>query len=81
MHSTASTRSPAFDKLNGYKFPPYWEDTFKQVQPGGQNIVIKDVEVGSDEWKEIESNFKKTMPSSQVTQIERIQNKRLWRTF
>ncbi len=69
------------EKLKNYKFPPTWEDTFRQVQPGGLHLVIKDVKVGTNEWAEIERNFKVTMPGSKVTQIQRIQNKNLWRTF
>jgi hypothetical protein len=69
------------DKLKSYKFPPTWEDTFKQVQPGGHSLILKDAVKGSNEWANIEQKFKVTMPSSNITQIQRIQNKNLWRTF
>jgi hypothetical protein len=70
-----------FGKLKAYNFPSTWEDTFKQVKKGGENLLIKDLKDGTKEWIEIETKFKETMPHSRVTQIQRIQNKRLWRTF
>ena len=33
------------------------------------------------EWKEVETKFKKTMQTAKIEKIERIQNRKLWRVY
>lgn len=56
------------------EIPPEWE-------PQTYNLKLCPVAFGSSEWNKVESNFKATMPSVNVTQITRIQNKWLWERF
>lgn len=34
-----------------------------------------------EEWKEVETKFKKTIQNAKIEKIERIQNRKLWRVF
>ena len=34
-----------------------------------------------EEWKEVETKFKKTIQKAKIEKIERIQNRKLWRVF
>ena len=53
---------------------PYWE-------PQSDQIEIKDVALLSKEGQEIQREFRKSLSSSQVTKIQRIQNKWLWEKY
>ena len=54
--------------------PPYWELQTSDVQVFH---VIKEC----DEWKNVEIKFKATMPSSTITDIQRIQNELIWKRY
>ena len=44
-------------------------------------LQIFKVRTDSEEFKSLEKEFTKTQPSAKISKIERIQHRRLWRTF
>lgn len=43
--------------------PKYWEDV-DTLKAGGQHILIKDLKTESKEFKDVEAEFKKTLPNT-----------------
>ncbi|CDW78777.1 poly adp-ribose polymerase member 14-like protein [Stylonychia lemnae] len=62
-----------------YNVPPTWEN-FSQMKDTN-NLIVQSVNRNSQEWRNIEQQFKQTMQAYTVQDIQRIQNKRLWRVF
>ena len=56
------------------KYPPEWTDVLSDIQ-------LRAVPKGSIEWNEIENNFKRTISNKTILEIQRIQNKNIWKTF
>ncbi len=46
-----------------------------------QRVLVKGVNVESQEWKDLAMQFKLTQPTAKIIKIERIQNKKLWKIF
>ena len=57
------------------KLPHHWEDKDKMVGKDNTNLIIKDLVDTSQEFKDIEAQFKSTMSAAVVDKIQRIQNK------
>lgn len=53
---------------------PYWE-------PQNDDIELKNVQRGNQEWNKIETEMKMSIPSVTVKQVERIQNVFLWSKY
>ncbi|CDW84031.1 UNKNOWN [Stylonychia lemnae] len=66
------------DFANKFVVPPTWENFSKMTDT---NLLVCSIKRDSNEWTEIENQFKQTMSSYKIQNIERIQNKRLWRVF
>jgi len=49
------------EKAHQLNFPATWED-IDDLIIGNQQIIIKDVRIGSIEWQNCEIRFKLTMP-------------------
>ncbi|TNV84716.1 hypothetical protein FGO68_gene4511 [Halteria grandinella] len=60
------------------RYPKYWKDIDSMEN---DQIIIKQVDKGSTEFKLIEEQFLKTMPNKEVQKIERIQNPKIWQKF
>ncbi|TNV84413.1 hypothetical protein FGO68_gene14258 [Halteria grandinella] len=54
------------------QFPRHWDN---------DPSLIRQLNVKTEEFKTIETEFKKTIPNAQIIKVERIQNKRLWQQF
>lgn len=59
------------EKAAQYRMPDSWEDTIELLS-GEKEIILKKLEKGSLEWKDIELNFKMTMPDSKILMIHRV---------
>ena len=46
-----------------YNFPEYWEDIVELLSSNDQ-VMLKNINNGMNEWKRLEANFKLTMPKS-----------------
>jgi hypothetical protein len=57
--------------VSAVEYPHYW-------QPQSSPFQSFDVIKGSDEWNQIHSKFIHSLPGTNVSRIERIQNKTLW---
>ena len=55
----------------GIETPDCWE-------PQVEKIELKTVAKGSSEWNKIQRHVHKTLPSAQISKLERIQNQWLW---
>jgi hypothetical protein len=73
--------SKIIDKAKYYNFPDFWEDTVELLTSHEEEIMVKDVAQGSNEWKRLEANFKLTMPQAYIQSIQRIQNKNVWKKY
>ncbi|CDW86806.1 poly adp-ribose polymerase member 14-like protein [Stylonychia lemnae] len=63
---------------NEYNVPDHWEQFDKMID---QYLLVLDVQQGTNAWNVIYNQFRQTMPNAQILKIQRIQNKKLWRTF
>lgn len=68
------------DKAKTYKVPEFWEDVIHLLNSDDQ-CITKPVKQGTDEWNRLVLGFKLTMPGATIHEIQRIQNKKLWRVF
>jgi hypothetical protein len=50
-------------KVKAYNFPDYWEDIVELLTSDDQ-VMVKNIHNGMNEWKRLEANFKLTMPQS-----------------
>lgn len=48
---------------------------------GSKECMVFNVSNTAQEWKDAETKFKITMPLSKIVNIERIQNRKLWKVF
>uniref|UniRef100_A0A672TDR8 Poly [ADP-ribose] polymerase n=1 Tax=Sinocyclocheilus grahami TaxID=75366 RepID=A0A672TDR8_SINGR len=64
-------------KAEKYKssLPSNWEDM------KGQSVVLIELKAGSQEFTDVEKEFRKTGLSSNIIKIERVQNCALWRNY
>uniref|UniRef100_A0A673KLI6 Poly [ADP-ribose] polymerase n=1 Tax=Sinocyclocheilus rhinocerous TaxID=307959 RepID=A0A673KLI6_9TELE len=66
-------------QLKGEKYksslPSNWEDM------KGQSVVLIELNAGSQEFTDVEKEFRKTGLSSNIIKIERVQNCSLWRNY
>lgn len=46
-----------------YNFPDYWEEIVELLSSDEQ-LMVKNIHNGMNEWKKLEANFKLTMPQS-----------------
>ena len=53
--------SKIMDKAKAYNFPDYWEDTVELLTSNDQ-VMVKNLAQGTNEWSRLEANFKLTMP-------------------
>ncbi|XP_073672141.1 protein mono-ADP-ribosyltransferase PARP14-like [Paramisgurnus dabryanus] len=58
-----------------YSLPSHWEDM------KGQPVVLVKLTAGSTEYAEVEKEFRRTGLTSNVIQIERMQNSTLWKNY
>ncbi|CDW73869.1 poly adp-ribose polymerase member 14-like protein [Stylonychia lemnae] len=63
---------------NEYNVPDHWEQFDKMID---RHLLVLDVQQGTNAWNMIQNQFMQTMPNSQILKIQKIQNKKLWRTF
>ena len=49
--------------------------------PQSKKVVLVSIQQGTPEWNEVTDLFGRTLVSSQITKLERIQNKWLWEKF
>jgi hypothetical protein len=56
--------SNIIDKAKYYNFPDFWEDTVELLTNHEEEIMVKDVAQGSNEWNRLEANFKLTLPQA-----------------
>jgi hypothetical protein len=56
------------------KYPSNWE-------PSTKDLELKPLNRGTKEWSDIESRVRKTLPSAQISKIERVQNKWHWESY
>uniref|UniRef100_A0A8C9Z492 Poly [ADP-ribose] polymerase n=1 Tax=Sander lucioperca TaxID=283035 RepID=A0A8C9Z492_SANLU len=75
--SAADVKTKKARPLNLTAVPDHWDKT--QIPQTGYKRVP--LQRSSDEFKEIETLFCKTMRGFDIVQIERIQNKALWEVF
>lgn len=59
------------DKAHHLNFPLTWEDVDVLIV-GEQQIIIKDVQKGSNEWQNLALRFNLTMPQAKISRIQRI---------
>ena len=59
---------------NNMEIPKEWE-------PQTDNVAIKEVPIGSQEWKRVAYLVLDTLPQVEVMKIERIQNRHLWEKY
>ena len=59
---------------NNMEIPKEWE-------PQTDNVAIKEVTIGSPEWKHVAQLVLDTLPQVDVMKIERIQNRYLWEKY
>ncbi|RXN11598.1 poly [ADP-ribose] polymerase 14-like protein [Labeo rohita] len=55
--------------------PLHWEDM------KGQSVVLVKVTAGSEEFTDVEKEFRKTGQSNNIIKIERVQNSALWKNY
>ena len=48
---------------------------------GKKECMAYNISDDMEEWKEVETKFKKTIQKAKIEKIERIQNRKLWRVF
>ena len=53
----------------------------KDWEPQNRNFHLAQVLDGSNEFKQVEELFSKTMPGHSIRQLQRIQRRRLWREY
>lgn len=56
-------------------------ETPKEWDPQKDNVAIKEVPIGSPEWKRVAQMVLDTLPNVDVMKIERIQNRYLWEKY
>ena len=71
MTQQSSLRSSPSTKMN---FPPEWE-------PQQLDVEFKSVSKNSQEWNDIVGMVHKTLPTTSVVQIDRIQHRQLWEKY
>ena len=57
-----------------YALPKHWKEE-------NSSCKLFDVAPASDEWKDVERQFKSTLPNKVITNLQRIQNRDLWDLF
>uniref|UniRef100_A0A8C2GX77 Poly [ADP-ribose] polymerase n=1 Tax=Cyprinus carpio TaxID=7962 RepID=A0A8C2GX77_CYPCA len=67
--------SVAFPALGTASLPLHWEDM------KGQSVVLIELKADSQEFTEVEKEFRKTGLSNNIIKIERVQNCALWRNY
>ena len=67
-------------KLKDLNFPLNWQNKAEHLIHE-KNLQVFELKKDQEEFKDIEKKFKVTMANSVVEKIERIQNKRVWRTY
>ena len=60
--------SKIIDKAKAYNFPEHWEDTV-ELLTSNEQVMVKDVAQGQEEWARLEAYFKLTMPQAQIQSI------------
>jgi len=55
--------SKIIDKAKAYNFPEYWEDTV-ELLTSDEQVTVKDLAQGLEEWARLEAYFKLTMPQA-----------------
>ncbi|XP_056103818.1 protein mono-ADP-ribosyltransferase PARP14 isoform X2 [Rhinichthys klamathensis goyatoka] len=55
--------------------PSHWEDM------KGKSVVLVKLKAGSNEYKEVEKEFRRTGLTYNIIEIERVQNSTLWRNY
>jgi hypothetical protein len=55
--------SKIIDKAKTYNFPEYWEDTV-ELLTSDEQVTVKDLAQGLEEWARLEAYFKLTMPQA-----------------
>ncbi|XP_030210877.1 protein mono-ADP-ribosyltransferase PARP12 isoform X2 [Gadus morhua] len=71
------TRRPPNGPTNFQAMPRHWDRT-QVPETGHKKVLLQD---SSEEYKEVETLFRKTMTDFDIVKIERIQNKSLWDQF
>lgn len=56
-------------------------ETPREWDPQTDNVAIKEVPIGSPEWKRVTQRVLDTLPQVDVSKIERIQNRYLWEKY
>lgn len=56
-------------------------ETPREWDPQTENVAIKEVPIGSPEWKRVAQLVLETLPQVDVMKIERIQNRYLWEKY
>ena len=55
--------SKIIDKLKGYNFPDFWEDTV-ELLTSDEQVMVKNLAQGTNEWNRLQANFNLTMPQA-----------------
>jgi len=55
--------SKIIDKAKAYNFPKFWEDTV-ELMTSNEQVMVKDLARGTNEWNRLEANFSLTMPQA-----------------
>jgi len=71
LHEAEKMPKDAVIDVSSVDYPHYW-------QPQNSPFQSFDVIKGSDEWIGIHTRFNVSLPGSNISRIERIQNKNLW---
>jgi hypothetical protein len=50
------------DRAKSFNLPDYWDEKVKLLTRDDNEIMIKNVSKGNDEWNRLEAKFKLTMP-------------------
>jgi hypothetical protein len=51
------------EKAKNYNFPDFWEDTVELLTSDDQ-VMVKNLDQGTNEWNRLEANFLLTMPQA-----------------
>lgn len=63
------------------KYPGHWKTHNTKQKEGDKKFECVEVSLDSDEWKGIETEFKKTLEKFKITKIDRIENKYIWKHY
>ena len=53
------------EKAKAYNLPDFWEDTV-ELLTSDEQVMLKNLAQGTNEWKRLETNFKLTMPEPKI---------------